>query len=100
MAVYHGIQDTYEPALVCTSCFHSADTALYTIGCRRPDIHQPHYYCWAIIQRGVLMLLLESVHYSGPIHYFPERYGLMHGHSAIDFQFMLNRERILHLPVS
>ena len=64
------IQDTYEPALVCTSCFHPADTALYTIGCRRPDIHKSGYYS-AVINKGILVLLVDNVHQSGLIYNYP-----------------------------
>ncbi|XP_019856644.1 PREDICTED: uncharacterized protein LOC109585133 [Amphimedon queenslandica] len=70
MAVRQWIPDMHQPALVCTSCFHPADTALYTIGCRRPDIHKSGYY-WAIINKGILVPLLDNAHQNGSIYNYP-----------------------------
>ncbi|XP_019861224.1 PREDICTED: uncharacterized protein LOC109589606, partial [Amphimedon queenslandica] len=72
MAVRQWIPDMYQPAFVCTSCFHPADTALYTIGCRRPDIHKSGY-CRAVINKGILVQLLDNVHQSGLIYNYPPK---------------------------
>ena len=73
MAVRQRIQDAYRPALVCTSCFHPADTDLYTICCRRPDIHGSWRY-WAVINEGILVPLPDNVQQSSLIYNPPVSY--------------------------